>query len=282
MRHSTEKRWINVVRYSEDGTSVLRSKEDLLATEEPLEIRVQIAEGDVRSVGTLMRTPGNDFELAVGFLISEGILDFNPSNLVRTIRYCGIDGSVEQDYNIVTVRLNEEVPLPRSRETLISSSCGICGTETIDQLMQGVEKISITEIFAANVITESLSAVRRRQKIFEATGGVHAFAVCNSAGKVLEIREDVGRHNAFDKVVGCRYLEGNFDSSSIFGVISGRVAFELVQKAIRLRIGLLVGVGAPTNLAVQLADDAGITLCGFAGSKGMNIYSRSERIDISR
>ncbi|MDA8277671.1 MAG: formate dehydrogenase accessory sulfurtransferase FdhD [Actinomycetota bacterium] len=280
MRHSTEKRWINVVRYQDDVLGVIRRKEDLLATEEPLEIRVQVAESDPQSVGTLMRTPGNDFELAVGFLISEGILEFRPSEIIRTIRYCGIDGSVEQDYNIVTIRLNDEVSLPRSRETLISSSCGICGTETIDQLMQGIEKIHISEVFGARVITESLSTVRRRQKIFEATGGVHAFAICDNAGKALDLREDVGRHNAFDKVVGARYLAGMFDSSKVYGVISGRIAFELVQKSIRLRIGLLVGVGAPTNLAVELANDAGITLCGFAGSKGMNVYSYPERIDL--
>ena len=145
--------------------------------------------------------------------------------------------------------------------------------------MQGVETLPVGEVFRARIVAEALEAVRRRQKIFEATGGVHAFGVCDSSGKVLDVREDVGRHNAFDKVVGSRYLAGEFDSSKVFGVISGRVAFELVQKAMRLRIGLLVGVGAPTNLAVQLANDAGITICGFAGSKGMNVYSHSERID---
>ncbi|MDA8196646.1 MAG: formate dehydrogenase accessory sulfurtransferase FdhD [Actinomycetota bacterium] len=280
MRHSTDKRWIDVIRYQDDGSSIMRRKEDQIATEEPLEIRVQIREDEAQSVGTLMRTPGNDFELAIGFLVSEGIIEFSESNLVRTIRYCGIDGTAEQDYNIVTVRLNDEVPLPRSRETLISSSCGICGTETIDQLMQGVEKLQVGKTFEVRAIAESLTAVRRRQKIFEVTGGVHAFAICDRDGRPIEVREDVGRHNAFDKVVGSRYLSGEFDSSEIFGVVSGRIAFELVQKSIRCGLGLLVGVGAPTNLAVQLANDAGITLLGFAGGNGMNVYSHKERIEI--
>jgi FdhD protein len=250
------------VRVHELAAGGERRHEDRLATEEPLEIRLAWPGAAPRRVWVTMRTPGHDFELAAGWLVHEGLVTASP----RTIAYCtDAELTPEQEFNVVTATLGA----PPARDPghrhagSGSSACGVCGKDTVAEALaapraerwQGPEP-------GADVVRRLPAALRLAQNVFSATGGVHAAGLATAAGDLLVVREDVGRHNAVDKVTGARVLAG-LPTAEAALVVSGRAGYELVQKAVAAGVGCLVAVGAPTSLAVRLAKDAGLGLYGF-------------------
>jgi FdhD protein len=256
--------------------------------EEPLEIRVVDAAGESRQIATTMRTPGNDFELAVGFLVSEGIVA-DPDD-VRSVAYCTKrvgPVAIEQEYNIVTVSLSTFVADTAVRRSqTMSSSCGICGTATLDAIelalparllgASGVEAVNPSMDVAEFVALPD--RLRSAQGLFDRTGGVHAAGLFDFDGTQLVVREDVGRHNAVDKCVGWATLAkyARLDETALF--VSGRISFEIVQKAAMSGIVLLGGVSAPTSLAIDAADRFGMTLAGFVRNGQATVYSHPHRL----
>ncbi len=241
---------------------------DTVAVEEPLEIRV---EG--RSVALTMRTPGNDEELAMGFLATEGVLH-GPSD-VLDLDICSArdDGPG----NIIDVRLRDpgSVNLEKlSRHVFTSSSCGLCGKATIDSIREQHESIPVSRALCptfATVLT-LLAKLHAAQATFQTTGGIHAAALFDREGNLVAVREDVGRHNAVDKVLG-RLILDSANPAELGLLVSGRIAFEIVQKALAARIGLVAGISAPTSLAVELARQSGQTLVGFLREERCNVYA---------
>jgi FdhD protein len=248
----------------EDGGE--RRHEDRLATEEPLEIRLAWPGAPPRRVWVTMRTPGHDFELAAGWLLHEGLVRVGD---VHGVAYCtDADLAPEQEFNVVTVTLTGATELPHRHVAASagSSACGVCGKDSIsDALAARTATPWSGPRPDADVVRRLPEALRARQSLFERTGGVHAAGLADADGSVLVVREDVGRHNAVDKVVGARVLAGEAPSAACL-VLSGRVGFELVQKAAASGIGSIVAVGAPTSLAARLAEEAGIDLWGFTSS----------------
>ena len=251
------------MEHSADGQV---AREDRLITEEPLEIRVRAGALEPRRAWVTMRTPGHDFELAAGWLVNEGLA--TPGSLSQ-VAYCtDADLSEEQEFNVVTVTLTAATELPHRHVAASagSSACGVCGKDSVAEALE-------TRAAApwqgarphADVVRRLPEALRDRQSLFARTGGVHAAALAEADGSLLVVREDVGRHNAVDKVVGARVLAGETPAAACL-VLSGRVGFELVQKAAASGIGSIVAVGAPTSLAVGLAHEAGIDLWGFTSS----------------
>lgn len=233
---------------------------DEVIVEEPLEIRL-----DDELVATTMRTPGHDFELAVGFCHAEGLLG---AATVREVRYCATGSATETGFNVVTVHTGGQAAdrTPR-RRGLVSSSCGVCGTESIEALTEGLAPLP-----RPSLDLEAILRVRpERQELFDRTGGVHAAAVFASADGTVEVlREDIGRHNAVDKVVGALRLAGRLPAGDLGLWVSGRASFEIVQKAWAAGIPVVVSVSAASSLAVQTARRAGITLVGFSrGGSGV-------------
>ncbi len=251
---------------------------DLVAEEEPLAVRIQTPAGRTIPVTTSMRSPGRDFELAIGMVISERLAT---QEMIRGAKYCTDIDFDSQQYNVVTVQLSGE-PLrdPRTSLTVRNSSCGLCGTAEIADLRSMVEpvgstlKISSEELFALPDLLSDL------QPLFSSTGGVHCVTVKRSNGRV-HAHEDVGRHNAFDKVIGELASSRLIGEPSMVAVLSGRVSFEMVQKASIAKIELIAAVSAPTGLAIRSADEMGITLCGFVRKGSANVYTHPERIDHS-
>ena len=250
-------------RVVEHGPEGPTPREDRLITEEPLEIRVRAGALAPRRAWVTMRTPGHDFELAAGWLVHEGIAD---ADALGQVAYCtDADLAPEQEFNVVTVTLDAGTRLPRRHVAASagSSACGVCGK---DSVVEALETRSATPWSGArpdaDVVRALPEALRDRQTLFARTGGVHAAALADADGSLLVVREDVGRHNAVDKVVGARVLAGEPAAAACL-VLSGRVGFELVQKAAASGIGAIVAVGAPTSLAARLAADAGIDLWGF-------------------
>ena len=241
-------------RASHDGVT------DLVAVEEPLEIRV-----DGRPVAVTMRTPGNDEELALGFLHGEGLIDGPraagpPEDLAANT--IDVSGPLLHD--------------PGERSFYTSSSCGVCGKGSIEEVAVGAPLAAP----GPSVPRDLLAALPEhlRQPAFELTGGLHATGLFDAEGNAILAREDVGRHNAMDKVIGRALLDGRIPLNGLVLVVSGRLAFELVQKAAVAGCPVLVGVGAPTSLAVELAADRGMTLAGFARHGSVNVYSGAERV----
>ena len=251
--------------------------------EEPLEIRVVDVIGESRQIAITMRTPGNDFELAVGFLVAEGIIG-NPSDL-RSVAYCTKPIGVEQEYNIVTVALNVVLADDAIRRSqTMSSSCGICGTTTLDAIelalpvhlqVSDAQPLATMTVEAFVALPERL---RSAQTLFDRTGGVHAAGLYSFDGVQLVVREDVGRHNAVDKCIGWATLAKRSLPGDTALFVSGRISFEIVQKAAMSGIGLLGGVSAPTSLAIDAADRFGMTLAGFVRNGQATIYSHSDRL----
>ncbi|SED11566.1 FdhD protein [Nocardioides exalbidus] len=238
-------------------------REDRLITEEPLEIRVRVGRLEPRRAWVTMRTPGHDFELAAGWLVNEGIT--TPAGLTQ-VAYCtDEDLNPEQEFNVVTVSVTGAADLPHRHVAASagSSACGVCGKDSVSEAL--VTRAAAPWAGArpsADVVRRLPDALRERQSLFTKTGGVHAAGLADADGTLLVVREDVGRHNAVDKVVGARVLAGD-DPAAACLVLSGRVGFELVQKAAASGIGSIVAVGAPTSLAARLAEEAGIALWGF-------------------
>ncbi len=252
---------------------------DDLATEEPLEIRI-VANGQTRTAAVTMRTPGNDFELAAGFLYTEGII--TSRNEIAGISYC-IDRDVdpEQRYNIVNVALSgtQERPLDRlERHFTMTSACGVCGKASIDALQTRAERIDDSLSVDVSLIGDLPQKMRDAQRVFASTGGLHASALFDREGRLLILREDVGRHNALDKIVGWALLDGRLPLHSCILLVSGRASYELLQKGIVARIPIVCAVSAPSSLAVELATQFGVTLLGFVRGRRANVYAGRERI----
>jgi FdhD protein len=226
-----------------------------------------------------MRTPGDDFELAAGFLFTEGVLA--SAEDVEEIRHCGRSAAGRENVVRVTLRSRVAVDLPRlERNCYTTSSCGVCGKTSIAavQIAQR-HRLSSGPVLDAEVIHTLPAALRARQGAFQQTGGLHAAALFDEHGTLLSIREDVGRHNALDKLIGERFLAGDVPLAGCVLLVSGRASFELVQKATMAGIPVLAAVGAPSSLAVDLARDRGMTLLGFVRDRRFNIYAGPERID---
>lgn len=257
-----------------EGT-ITRPTVDLLVAEEPLEIRV-----GGKAVSVTMRTPGSDFELAAGFCLTEGLLD-DPDDIAH-IRYCaGTDPDTGlQTYNVVDIARRDggTVPVDLRRNVYTTSSCGICGTASIDAVRRDYDDIDDAVVIDRRVLSTLPDVMRAAQRTFDRTGGLHAAARFNVDGALLDIREDVGRHNAVDKLIGAAAMAGELPLSGQVLMVSGRVAFEIVQKALRGRIPVVAAVSAPTSLAVELAEQAGVTLAGFVRDGRMNVYTGQHRI----
>ncbi len=265
-----------IIRY--EGPTGSRTH-DRVVTEEPLEIRL-VAADRTRTLAVTMRTPGNDFELAAGFVSSERIVRSRDD--VIGVSYC-VDPAVdaEQRYNIVNVELRSgELPdLARfERHFTMNSSCGVCGRATLDELAQlGIEPIGDQTRIPVSRIYELPDCMRDAQRIFDATGGLHAAALFDANGDALAVREDVGRHNAVDKLAGWAFLEGKTLAGCIL-FVSGRASYEILQKAAVARIPFVCAVSAPSSLAIDLARAFNITLAGFVRGSRANVYSGNERI----
>ncbi|MDG2113047.1 MAG: formate dehydrogenase accessory sulfurtransferase FdhD [Actinomycetota bacterium] len=252
-----------LVRRLVDGS--LRRGPDEVVVEEPLEIRLYD-----HLVATTMRTPGHDYELAVGFCAGDGLLG---GASVLSVRYCGEGPAAEFEYNVVTVETGGAAPVPTPRIGNVSSSCGMCGTSTLTDLSTRLSPVVADVSFEAATLSKVIDEVRAGQEMFGRTGGMHAAATFDAAGAVEHVREDIGRHNAVDKVVGRRLLDGRGDASRLGLFVSGRASFEMVQKAWAAGFGTLMAVSAPSALAIEAARAADLTLVGFARGDGLNVYS---------
>lgn len=255
---------------------------DLLAIEEPLEIRIgfgMTGDRQQKSLSVTMRTPGHDFELAIGFLFTEGILQ--SYGQVESIKYCEDGGRQDEKENVVRVELKPEVvvDLPKlQRNFYTTSSCGVCGKSSIEAVARQCPHISADWKVGPDFIHALPGKLKEAQKVFEYTGGLHASGLFNRKGDLVLLREDVGRHNALDKVIGAMVVKNEVPLVNYCLLVSGRASFELVQKAALAGIPLLAAVGAPSSLAVSLAKDCGMTLLGFVRDGRFNIYSSAERI----
>ena len=266
-----------------DGISA-KSVDDQVALEEPLEIRLGYTTPEGRtasSISITMRTPGNDAELAIGFLYSESIVQ-NSGDIMK-VEHCGPAAPDTGNHNIVRVDLatNVDVDLGRlQRHFYTTSSCGVCGKSSLDALrITGVEPLADGQIrFGKEILIAMPDALRARQQAFEYTGGLHAAAAFDSQGEIIVVHEDVGRHNAVDKVVGTLLAQNLLPASELGLMVSGRASFELMQKTLVAGIPLLAAVSAPSSLAVQLANEFNVSLVGFLRGDTFNIYSGGERI----
>lgn len=274
---------------TESDESVLT---DVLAVEEPLEIRLGFADNTHRAISITMRTPGDDGELAAGFLFTEGIL--SSAEQIRQIRHCGlkirtgkgvIDRAAALNSNTIRVDLVDDVEIDLKRlerHFYTSSSCGVCGKSSIEALRTGVKPLSENRLMASSEMIHSLpSQLRETQLVFDETGGLHASALFTADGMLDIVREDVGRHNALDKVIGRNFLDGTVPLSDRILLVSGRASFELVQKALMAGIPIMAAVGAPSSLAVELASAYGMTLIGFVRDGRFNVYTGAERVAVS-
>jgi FdhD protein len=238
---------------------------DDLVVEEPLEIRL-----DDHLVGTTMRTPGHDFELAAGVCFTDGLLAGAP---VAGVRYCATASAVETGFNVVTVDTEGVAPEPVPRLGTMTSSCGLCGSTTLAELAARLAPLPPTPPVPLAVLVAIPDRVRGAQGVFASTGGAHAAAAVDATGEPLVVREDIGRHNAVDKVVGRLLLDEKLPAHGHVLFVSGRASFEMVQKAWAAGFGTVVAVSAPSALAVATARTAGLTLAGFARDGRLNIYA---------
>ena len=263
-----------------DGDLVKRR--DVVAVEEPLEIRLEQAVDGVLKhfpISITMRTPGEDFELAIGFLYAEGIIEKRDD--VIQISYC--HGEEPQNYNIVLVKLASGVEFDSevlARNFYTNSSCGVCGKASLEAIdMKGYKAISDKNFqVTSSVIKKLPSILRKKQGLFDRTGGIHAAGLFSDTGDSILIQEDVGRHNAVDKVIGQAFLKAMLPLENYILTVSGRTSFEILQKALVARVSVVVAVGAPSSLAVDLAEKFGMTLLGFTSRDGFNVYTGAERV----
>ena len=265
-----------------------RPAEDLLAVEEPLEIRIRVGQGSEalrRTIAVTMRTPGHDEELAAGFLFTEGIVR-DAADIERVVP-CGRPSGDGVTRNVVRVELRPGTPLDLARlerHFYTTSSCGVCGRTSIDAV-RTVSRFPLpaaTPVVDPAVVHALPAALARAQRVFASTGGLHASALFDTRGGLLALREDVGRHNALDKLVGAALLAGRLPLHDRLLLVSGRASFELVQKAAMAGIPVVAAVGAPSSLAVALAAEAGMTLLGFVRDGRFNVYAGAERLSAVR
>ena len=270
---------LRVTRLREGSGS---TRQDVVAVEEPLEIRIRFADGNgwqTRSVSVTMRTPGDDFELAAGFLFAEGLVSDRRD--IQDISYCS--GDEQQEYNLLEVRLTPSASFDAgllNRNFYMTSSCGVCGKASLEAIeVQGCAPIADGAMSVrADVLTGLPDALRVAQPVFEKTGGIHASGLFDVEGRLLALREDVGRHNALDKLIGREFLGGRLPLADRIVLVSGRTSFELLQKATMAGVPVVAAVGAPSSLAVELARRFNVTLVGFTRASGFNVYAGRARV----
>ena len=279
MGRVTRRTPVHHVDLSNPAAPRITSRPDTVTVEEPLEIRV----GGV-SLAVTMRTPGNDFDLAIGFLLTEGLI--GAAEDVHTVMHCqdpGEDGL--PTYNVVDVALMPGMTHPGAnvaRRSYITSSCGVCGKASIEAITT-TSRYAVAQDRASvdpRVLATLPTTLREHQKVFDRTGGLHAAGLFTTEGELLAAREDVGRHNAVDKVIGWAAREGRLPLTGHVLCVSGRASFELTQKALMAGIPTLAAVSAPSSLAVELATEAGMTLVGFVRDPKLTVYSGAERLGI--
>ncbi|AJT42653.1 formate dehydrogenase accessory sulfurtransferase FdhD [Psychromicrobium lacuslunae] len=284
MSRLTKRARIHKVRLNSDESAEQQltvttvQREDQLAAEEPLEMRI----GD-DPFSVTMRTPGDDFDLVAGFLVSEGVIA-DPAELI-SLRFCaGEDENGQQTFNVVQAQLRPDVRVPDlHRHVYTTSSCGICGTASIEAVRKDSRFATLEQSVSIPlpILADLPERLKRAQRLFAKTGGVHAAGLFDLDGELLCLREDVGRHNAVDKVIGWALRQGSLPLTSTVLQVSGRASFELVQKAAMAGIPLLAAVSAPSSLAVQLAEEVGMGLVGFSRGNSLNIYAGAERIELA-
>jgi FdhD protein len=263
-----------VLRVTPSGAT---RRPDSIAVEEPLELRV-----GGKPLAVTMRTPGHDVELAHGFLLTEGVIGSAAD--ISNARYCdSVDAEGRNTYNVLDVGLAPGVPAPDpgvERNFYTTSSCGVCGKASLDavRLKSRHSPDADTTQVSAEVLVGLPDALRRRQQVFDRTGGLHAAGLFTADGDLLVVREDVGRHNAVDKVLGWALLQGRIPASGCVLTVSGRTSFELAQKAVMAGVPVIAAVSAPSSLAVELAEECGLTMAGFIRDGSMNIYTGTDRI----
>ncbi len=265
------------VTHWQESESVLRS--DQLTIEEPFEVRI-----GHQSLAVIMRTPGNDAELALGFLLTEGVIQ-QPEDVLA------VESDVDEDNlplpNVLNITLRSQLqqdsihaqPATFERHFTVSASCGLCGKNSIADLMLSVSPLE-PDTLRLHIATfyELAAQLRSRQKVFQYTGGLHAAGLFTASGELQLLREDIGRHNAVDKLIGYGMLHGSFPYREHILMVSGRTSFEIIQKALLARIPCVAAISAPSSLAVELAEQSGITLVGFLRDHSMNVYTHPERI----
>jgi FdhD protein len=260
----------------------IQVRSDVLATEEPMEIRIVDGSGTQQTIAITMRTPGCDFELAVGFLFGEGLIAAGGE--IARVDYCSDPGLTEDErYNVVTVTLTG--PMPRlpglDRRFLTTSACGVCGKESLDALrLRGCASVSAGPIVGPEVVRTLPDRLRAGQKVFTKTGGLHAAGLFTPDGELIALREDVGRHNAVDKIVGWALFNDKIPAADRVLMVSGRTSYEIMQKALVAGIPFVAAVSAPSSLAVDLGRNFGMTLVGFLRGPRFNVYAGEERIAV--
>ena len=275
----SEKYETEIRRVSENEFSAVET--DSLAVEEPLEIRLGFKENGKtkhQAISITMRTPENDYELAAGFLFTEGILQSKKQ--IENIKHCG---KFPNNRNTVRLDLTPETSIDfkkLERNFYTTSSCGVCGKSSIEALTTGAKRIERADYpkFSAATIHELPAKIRERQKVFDKTGGLHAAALFDVDGNLIDLKEDVGRHNAVDKLIGAQFLADSLPLDDRILFLSGRASFELLQKAVMAQIPIVCAVGAPSSLAVEAARNFGVTLLGFVRDGRFNVYYGIERL----
>ena len=277
-----EKSEFEILRVSENDS--VAAETDVLAVEEPLEIRLGYAEDGKfihKAISITMRTPAGDAELAAGFLFTEGILQ--SKNQISNIKHCG---KFPNNQNTIRIDLQPDVKInlkKLERNFYTTSSCGVCGKTSLEALLTaGAEKVGFNKFsrISAETIRRLPEKTREAQTIFDRTGGIHAAALFDCAGNLIDVKEDVGRHNAVDKLIGKQFLDENLPLADKILFLSGRASFELLQKAVMARIPIVCAVGAPSSLAVEAAKNFNITLLGFVRDRRFNVYNGIERLEI--
>ncbi|MEZ5344647.1 MAG: formate dehydrogenase accessory sulfurtransferase FdhD [Pyrinomonadaceae bacterium] len=276
---SREKLSVFVNRVSRSSAPI--KEEDSLAVEEPLEIRIGYYSEDIfrhKAISITMRTPGNDFELAAGFLFTEGVI--RSADQIQSIKYCG---KPDQPKNTVRVDLKPgtNIDLKKmERHFYTTSSCGVCGKSSLDALSTGAQPIAVNGFsgLTSELVGTLPEKLKKAQTLFNATGGLHAAGLFSTEGQLRFLNEDVGRHNALDKLIGSALLDNRLPLSNSVLFLSGRASFELVQKAVTAKIPVIAAVSAPSSLAVAAAKEFNISLLGFVRNGSFNIYSGAERI----
>jgi FdhD protein len=265
------------VRVREWTGDTVTVREDRLATEEPLEIRLAWPGSAPQRFVTTMRTPGHDFALAAGLSYAEGV--FDDIEQVRTVAYCtDVDLTPEQEYNVVTIDLAGPPIRWSERSLAMTSACGVCGKQSIDAVFDiGATSQPVEPTIDASIARSLPDNLREAQRIFDSTGGLHAAGLFRVDGTPLVVREDIGRHNAVDKVVGQRLLDRT-STRPVALAVSGRLGFEIVQKAAAARIPVVVSVGAASSLAVRVADEFGVCLASFVRGERMVVHTHHERL----
>ena len=276
MGRVTERRRVVRVR---DG--VVSERADTLVAEEPLEIRL-----DGRALAVTMRTPGDDFALAAGFLLSEGVVH-HPEQIASIVYCAGATEDGSNTYNVLDVRLAPGTPVPDltlERNVYTTSSCGLCGKASLDAVRTtahwAVDEADAGPALDPDVLAALPGRLREAQRVFDKTGGLHAAGLFTPDGELVDVREDVGRHNAVDKLLGRALQQGRLPLRESVLMVSGRASFELAQKAVMAGLPVLAAVSAPSSLAVDLAHETGLTLVGFLRGTSMNVYAGAGRLTL--